>query len=116
MSSTMPVVWCTDPNSSEKRQPFALQGIQLQGNITEKHVLAMKELISFVITAAIVPKGRKVLQLFRSVGRSLIDIDDNDSNAALLFVQFNSSSNKSESFAIIKSLIKAARVRDRAMM
>nr|XP_019545217.2 uncharacterized protein LOC109415740 [Aedes albopictus] len=46
MSSTMPVVWCTDPNSSEKRQPFALQGIQLQGNITEKHVLAMKELIS----------------------------------------------------------------------
>lgn len=42
----MPVVWCTDPNSSEKRQPFALQGIQLQGNITEKHVLAMKELIS----------------------------------------------------------------------
>ncbi|XP_058463848.1 uncharacterized protein LOC131438070 [Malaya genurostris] len=46
MSSTMPVVWCTDPNSSEKRQAFALQGIQLQGNITEKHVLAMKELIS----------------------------------------------------------------------
>ncbi|KAL1390312.1 hypothetical protein pipiens_001327 [Culex pipiens pipiens] len=46
MSSTMPVVWCTDPNSSGKRQPFALQGIQLQGNITEKHVLAMKELIS----------------------------------------------------------------------
>ncbi|XP_062541328.1 uncharacterized protein LOC134209358 [Armigeres subalbatus] len=46
MSSTMPVVWCSDPNSSEKRQPFALQGIQLQGNITEKHVLAMKELIN----------------------------------------------------------------------
>ncbi|XP_055611379.1 uncharacterized protein LOC129757985 [Uranotaenia lowii] len=44
--STMPVVWCTDPNSSEKKQPFALQGIQLQGNITEKHVLAMKELIN----------------------------------------------------------------------
>ncbi|XP_055620695.1 uncharacterized protein LOC129764994 [Toxorhynchites rutilus septentrionalis] len=44
--STMPVVWCTDPNSAEKRQAFALQGIQLQGNITEKHVLAMKELIS----------------------------------------------------------------------
>ncbi|XP_050073405.1 uncharacterized protein LOC126561347 [Anopheles maculipalpis] len=44
--SAMPVVWCSDPNSSEKKQPFALQGIQLQGNITEKHVLAMKELIN----------------------------------------------------------------------
>uniref|UniRef100_A0A182F9T9 Uncharacterized protein n=1 Tax=Anopheles albimanus TaxID=7167 RepID=A0A182F9T9_ANOAL len=44
--SAVPVVWCSDPNSSEKKQPFALQGIQLQGNITEKHVLAMKELIS----------------------------------------------------------------------
>uniref|UniRef100_A0A182J0K0 Uncharacterized protein n=1 Tax=Anopheles atroparvus TaxID=41427 RepID=A0A182J0K0_ANOAO len=44
--SAMPVVWCSDPNSSDKKQPFALQGIQLQGNITEKHVLAMKELIN----------------------------------------------------------------------
>uniref|UniRef100_A0A182WCG7 Uncharacterized protein n=1 Tax=Anopheles minimus TaxID=112268 RepID=A0A182WCG7_9DIPT len=44
--SAVPVVWCSDPNSSEKKQPFALQGIQLQGNITEKHVLAMKELIN----------------------------------------------------------------------
>ncbi|KFB50703.1 AGAP006271-PA-like protein [Anopheles sinensis] len=44
--SAVPVVWCSDPNSSDKKQPFALQGIQLQGNITEKHVLAMKELIN----------------------------------------------------------------------
>lgn len=46
--ATIPVVWCTDPNS-ENRQPtaFALRGIQLQGsNITEQHMNALKELVN----------------------------------------------------------------------
>ena len=45
--SAMPVVWCSDPNSSNKKPTaFALQGIQLQGNISEQHVLAVRELIN----------------------------------------------------------------------
>lgn len=45
--STMPVVWCSDPNSTNnKPTAFALQGIQLQGNITEQHVLALRQLIN----------------------------------------------------------------------
>lgn len=43
----MPVVWCSDPNSSSKKPTaFALQGIQLQGNISEQHVLAVREFIN----------------------------------------------------------------------
>lgn len=43
----MPVVWCTDPNSTNKKPTaFTLQGIQLQGNISEQHVLAVRELIN----------------------------------------------------------------------
>lgn len=48
MSSTaMPIVWCSDPNSSSK-QPiaFALHGIQLEGNITEEHVTALKAMVN----------------------------------------------------------------------
>lgn len=45
--SAMPVVWCTDPNSSNKKPTaFALQGIQLEGSISEQHMLAVRELIN----------------------------------------------------------------------
>lgn len=45
--ATMPVVWCTDPNSvNNKPTAFALHGIQLQGNVTEKQVLALRELVN----------------------------------------------------------------------
>ncbi|XP_004520572.1 uncharacterized protein LOC101461722 isoform X2 [Ceratitis capitata] len=45
--ATMPVVWCTDPNSVNKQPTaFALHGIQLQGNVTEKQVLALRELVN----------------------------------------------------------------------
>ncbi|XP_059226588.1 uncharacterized protein LOC106080671 isoform X2 [Stomoxys calcitrans] len=45
--TAMPVVWCTDPNSvNNKPTAFALHGIQLQGNVTEKQVLALRELVS----------------------------------------------------------------------
>lgn len=56
MSSTIPVVWCSNPNSTnQKPTAFALHGIHLQGNITEKQVLALRELL----TAA--AEGRLVL-------------------------------------------------------
>lgn len=42
-----PVVWCSDPNSSnQKPTAFALHGIQLEGNITEQHLLALREIIN----------------------------------------------------------------------
>ncbi|KAH8373013.1 hypothetical protein KR009_010263 [Drosophila setifemur] len=45
--TTMPVVWCTDPNSvNNKPTAFALHGIQLQGNVTEKQVHALRELVN----------------------------------------------------------------------
>lgn len=45
--SAMPVVWCTDPNSqSKKPTAFALHGIQLQGNLSERQVLALRELVN----------------------------------------------------------------------
>lgn len=52
----MPVVWCTDPNSVNKKPTaFALHGIQLQGNVTEKQAKALQQLL----TAA--SEGRLVL-------------------------------------------------------
>ncbi|XP_017017605.1 uncharacterized protein Src42A isoform X2 [Drosophila kikkawai] len=45
--TAMPVVWCTDPNSvNNKPTAFALHGIQLQGNVTEKQVTALRELVN----------------------------------------------------------------------
>lgn len=42
-----PVVWCSDPNSTNKKPTaFALQGIQFEGMITEQHVLALREIIN----------------------------------------------------------------------
>lgn len=46
-ASSLPVVWCSDHSSGEnKPTAFALQGIHLQGNINEQHVLAVRELIN----------------------------------------------------------------------
>lgn len=48
MSSTIPVVWCADSSADGGKKPaaFALHGIQLEGNITEKHVTVMKNLVA----------------------------------------------------------------------
>lgn len=45
---SVPVVWCSAPNSSTTDKPmkFALQGIQLQGNVTEQQVLALRKLVN----------------------------------------------------------------------
>lgn len=46
-SIKQPVVWCSDPNSTnQKPTAFALHGIQFEGIITEQHVLALRELIN----------------------------------------------------------------------
>lgn len=46
-ASSLPVVWCANRNSVDnKPTAFALQGIHLQGNISEQHVLAVRELIN----------------------------------------------------------------------
>lgn len=45
--NSFPVVWCADRNSADnKPTAFALQGIHLQGDINEHHVLAVQELIN----------------------------------------------------------------------
>ncbi|GAB0100527.1 Tyrosine-protein kinase [Sergentomyia squamirostris] len=48
MSSTIPVVWCseTSANGDQKPAAFALHGIQLEGKITEKHVAVVKNLVA----------------------------------------------------------------------
>lgn len=47
MSASLPVVWCADRNSvNSKPTAFELQGIHLQGNINEQHVLAVREFIN----------------------------------------------------------------------
>ncbi|XP_059616084.1 uncharacterized protein LOC132261317 [Phlebotomus argentipes] len=48
MSSTVPVVWCADSSGDGGNKPaaFALHGIQLEGNITEKHVAVVKNLVA----------------------------------------------------------------------
>lgn len=46
-SSPPPVVWCSDPTSANsKPTAFALHGIQLHGNLTERQVLALRELVA----------------------------------------------------------------------
>lgn len=46
-SIKQPVVWCSDPNSSnQKPTAFALHGIQFEGNVTEQHMLVLREIIN----------------------------------------------------------------------
>ncbi|XP_017481728.1 PREDICTED: uncharacterized protein LOC108370808 isoform X2 [Rhagoletis zephyria] len=91
--ATMPVVWCTDPNS-ENKQPtaFALHGIQLQGNVTEKQVLALRELVNAAAEGRLIlpADGTFVLldsgisiesSIVKSNGDS-VDADGNKENAA----------------------------------
>lgn len=42
-----PVVWCSDPNSTnQKPTAFTLHGIQFEGNATEQHMVALREIIN----------------------------------------------------------------------
>lgn len=77
----MPVVWCTDPNSSNKKPTaFALHGIQLQGNISEQHVLAVRELINAAAEGRLLlPTDGGIVLLDCGVGVGSVIIQDNNS-------------------------------------
>uniref|UniRef100_A0A336MMQ4 CSON002368 protein n=1 Tax=Culicoides sonorensis TaxID=179676 RepID=A0A336MMQ4_CULSO len=76
--SAMPVVWCTNPNSSEKPTAFALQGIQLQGNISDQHVLAVQELIAAASEGRLIlPSDGAVVLLDCGVGVGSVVLDNN---------------------------------------
>lgn len=74
----MPVVWCSDPNSNSKKPTaFALQGIQLQGNLSEQHVLAVRELISAAAEGRLLlPSDGGIVLLDCGVGVGSVIIQD----------------------------------------
>lgn len=78
--SAMPVVWCTNPNSSEKPTAFALQGIQLQGNISDQHVHAVQELIAAASEGRLIlPADGAVMLLDCGVGVGSVVVGNNTS-------------------------------------
>lgn len=79
MSSAMPVVWCTGPNSSDKPTAFALHGIQLQGNISDEHVLAVRELIAAASEGRLIlPSDGTVMLLDCGVGVGSVVVGNGD--------------------------------------
>jgi hypothetical protein len=82
--AAMPVVWCSDPNSSNKKPTaFALQGIQLQGNISEQHVLAVRELINAASQGQLLlPANGGIVLLDCGVGVGSVIIQDSQEQDA----------------------------------
>lgn len=76
----MPVVWCKDPNSSSKKPTaFALQGIQLQGNISKEHVLAVRELVNAAAEGRLLlPTDGGIVLLDCGVGVGSVVIQDSN--------------------------------------
>lgn len=94
-TSSLPVVWCADRNSADcKPTAFALQGIHLQGNINEQHVLAVRELINAASEGRLLlPADGGVVVLNcggTGVGSLIVSSNDNDKGGS-------SRSNKDES-------------------
>lgn len=97
--STMPVVWCSDPNSANKPTAFNLQGIQLQGNISEKHVLAVKELINAASEGRLVlPADGAIVLLDCGIGLGSMIIGDNNKNKLIYTNNNNSISNETSGY------------------
>ena len=80
--AAMPVVWCTDPNSSSQKPcAFTLQGIQLQGNINEQHVLAVRELINAAAEGRLLlPTDGGIMLLDCGIGVGSVIIKNGQSN------------------------------------
>lgn len=78
--STIPVVWCTDPNSSNKKPiAFALEGIQVQGNLSEQHVLALRELVDAAAEGRLLlPTDGVIVVLECGVGVGSVIIQDSN--------------------------------------
>lgn len=81
-SSSLPVVWCTDRNSVDnKPTAFALQGIHLQGNISEQHVLAVRELINAASEGRLLlPADGGVVVLTCGAGVGSLIVSSNENN------------------------------------
>jgi hypothetical protein len=83
-NGTLPVVWCADRNSvNNKPTAFALQGIQLQGNISEQHVLAVRELINAASEGRLLlpaDGGVVVLSCGAGVGSLIVSSSNNNNN------------------------------------
>lgn len=84
MTTSAPVVWCSNPNSEDdKPTAFALQGIKLEGNnVSEQHVLAVRELINAAANGKLLlPGNGQIVLLNCGVGvGSLILQDGNSQN------------------------------------
>ncbi|KAM7345686.1 uncharacterized protein ACRADG_011869 isoform 2-T2 [Cochliomyia hominivorax] len=90
--ATMPVVWCTDPNSvNNKPTAFALHGIQLQGNVTEKQVLALRELVNAAAEGRLILPSDGTFMLLDS-GISIESSIVNNSNTLASFTPKTTSS------------------------
>lgn len=81
-SSSLPVVWCADRNSVDnKPTAFALQGIHLQGNISEQHVLAVRELINAASEGRLLlPADGGVVVLSCGVGVGSLIVSSNENS------------------------------------
>lgn len=85
-SSSLPVVWCADRNSVDnKPTAFALQGIHLQGNISEQHVLAVRELINAASEGRLLlPADGGVVVLSCGVGVGSLIVSSNENSLSEL--------------------------------
>lgn len=86
MSSTIPVVWCSNPNSTnQKPTAFALHGIHLQGNITEKQVSALRELLTAAAEGRLVlPSNGGVVSLDCGINIGSTIVKEQQSNTSQL--------------------------------
>lgn len=75
-----PVVWCSDPNSlNQKPTAFALHGIQLEGNITEQHVLALREIINAAAEGRLLlPSDGAIVLLDCGIGIASMIVNNGD--------------------------------------
>lgn len=79
MTTTAPVVWISNPNSEDdKPTAFALQGIKLEGNVSEQHVLAVRELVNAAAKGKLLlPGDGQIVLLNCGVGVGSLILQDN---------------------------------------
>lgn len=104
--SAMPVVWCTDPNSSNnKPTAFALQGIQLQGNVSEQHVLAVRDLINAAAEGRLLlPSDGGIVLLDCGIGVGSVIIQDGNNNQLKAYEQSLVKEANKENFVVVSGV------------
>lgn len=95
--TAMPVVWCTDPNSvNNKPTAFALHGIQLQGNVTEKQVHALRDLVNAAAEGRLILPSDGTFTLLDSglsIESSIVQEQDSRRSSPVEAVQTKSAKN-----------------------